>query len=75
MIRFIASFITMWLLFAAELYAVAKLNGYTALQITNYLAVIPILATNFFLAYSFITQLTPWLEKKKIVGSETEEQQ
>lgn len=74
MIRFIASFIMMWLLFAAELYVVARINGYTTLQINNYIAVVPILATNFFLAFSFIAQLTPWLEKKNIIVSDTEEQ-
>jgi hypothetical protein len=63
----------MFVFFAAELYTVAIMNGYSTLQINNYVATVLVLSANFLLAYSIMNQLTPWLHKKQIVMQETEE--
>lgn len=67
MFRLIASSIASIVLFAIEMFIVMKLNQYPSIRITNYAVILPILACNFFLAFTAITQLMPWLEKIRII--------
>lgn len=67
MIRIVSSLILSVLFFTLEMAVVMKLNGYSSLQITNYMYAIPIWACNLLIAYSLIVQITPWLVKMRVI--------
>lgn len=73
MIRFAASTVLGFVLLYVQSLIVMKLNGYTSIQFTNlyYLALVWIV--DFFIVFSILTQLKPWLIRNKIIETTTAE--
>ncbi|MFT4413842.1 hypothetical protein ACLM5H_08290 [Fredinandcohnia humi] len=67
----VAAFLSVFLLII-EGFIVMKLKNYTSIYFGNIQLLISVLAMNFFLAFSILTNIKMWLENKNTEESEAE---
>jgi uncharacterized protein (DUF983 family) len=73
MIRFATSFLASFVLVYIQSVIVMKWNGYSSIQFDNMLHLTIVWIMNFFLSFSILTHLKPWLIKTQGVQESMEE--
>lgn len=74
MLRIAISFIASFFLLYIESVIVMEVFGYTnGIQFNDYSGLVTVMALNFFLIFSIMTQLTPWFMQLNSIDPDEEE--
>lgn len=75
MIRFAASFVLSFVLIYIQSVIVMKLNGYTEIHFGNLTQLTIVYIVNFFLVFSILTHIQPWIVRTQSMKQDMAEEE